>query len=106
MWALFILIITASGIATSEVIYFPNQIGLHDSAAKYGEGITKRRVILSVALCANRQPGAPDAFANDTEIGREIGRWCCNFCKMPLRAWRASVFYRTGTASTPLQGLF
>ena len=27
MWALFILIITASGSATSQVIYFPNQIG-------------------------------------------------------------------------------
>jgi hypothetical protein len=27
MWALFILIITSSDSATSQVIYFPNQIG-------------------------------------------------------------------------------
>jgi hypothetical protein len=27
MWVLFILIITASGSVTSQVIYFPNQIG-------------------------------------------------------------------------------
>jgi hypothetical protein len=27
MWVLFILIITASGSATSQVIYFPSQIG-------------------------------------------------------------------------------